>query len=60
MPVEVDPPQPEEVLAAIDRLVARPPAGFDPWWAAGLAQALRGDDGAAAEDPGRGSGVIEP
>jgi hypothetical protein len=60
MPVEVDPPQPDEVLAAIERLVVRPQPGVDPWWAAGVAEALRGDDGAAAEDPGRGSGVVEP
>jgi hypothetical protein len=59
MPFELDPAQPEPVVAAIERLLAGPPADVDPWWAAGVAEALRGGDGAPAEDPWGGAGVVE-
>ncbi len=60
MPLELDPAQPEPVVAAVERLLAGPLAGVDPWWAAGVAEALRGGDGAPAEDARGGAGVVEP
>jgi hypothetical protein len=59
MPLELDPAQPEPVTAAIERLLADGVSGVDPWWAAGLAESLRGGDGAPAEDPRGGAGVVE-
>ena len=60
MPVELDPAQPEPVAAAVERLLAGPPVDVDPWWAAGVAEALRGGDGAPAEYAWGGAGVVEP
>jgi len=60
VPLEFDPPQPEPIAAAIERLLADEAADADPWWAAGLAEALRGGDGAPAEDARGGAGVVEP
>jgi hypothetical protein len=59
MPLELDPPQPDAVTAAVERLLAAGEPLRDPWWAAGIAEALRGDDGAAAQDAGGGAGVVE-
>jgi hypothetical protein len=59
MALELDPPQPPEVTATVERLLAQPGAGPDPWWAAGVAEALRGDDGPAAQDARGGAGVVE-
>ena len=60
MPLELDSAQPEPVVAAIERLLTGRPADVDPWWAAGVAEALRGGDGAPAEDPWGGAGIVEP
>jgi hypothetical protein len=58
--LELDPEQPVGVAAAIEQLLAAEPAALDAWWTAGLAEALRGGDGPAAEDAGGGAGVVEP
>ena len=61
MPLELDPPQPERVEAMLERLLGADRAeGADPWWAAGLAEALGSGNGPAAEDPWGGAGVVEP
>ena len=60
MSVELDPSQPEPVAAVIGRLLEAAEPTVDPWWAAGLADALRSGDGAAAEDPWGGARVVEP
>jgi hypothetical protein len=61
MPLELDPPQPEAVATALEHLLDREAASsVDPWWAAGLAEALRGGDGPPAEDAWGGAGVVEP
>jgi hypothetical protein len=61
VPLELDPAQPEAVTAALARLLGGDARNaVDPWWAAGLAEALRSGDGAAAEDPRGGTGVVEP
>ncbi|HVU79596.1 MAG TPA: hypothetical protein VHC67_18630 [Gaiellaceae bacterium] len=42
MDVELDPPQPEEVARAIAAELALPEAGApDPWWRAGIDEALQ-------------------
>jgi hypothetical protein len=38
--VEVDPEQPAAVVEAIEALVVPPAPSPDPWWLAGLEQAL--------------------
>jgi hypothetical protein len=38
--IELTPEQPAEVAAAIDELVAAPAVTPDPWWQAGLEEAL--------------------
>jgi hypothetical protein len=58
--LEVDPAQPEPVAAAIERLLSDGRDDVDPWWGAGVAEALRRDDGPPAEDSWGGPGVIEP
>jgi hypothetical protein len=40
MDLEVTPEQPPEVVEAIEVLVLPPPAKPDPWWQAGLEEAL--------------------
>jgi hypothetical protein len=40
MDVEVDPPQPEEVVRALAEAVELPAKGPDPWWQAGVAENL--------------------
>ncbi len=40
MEVETSPPQPDEVAAAIRDAIAEPLPEPDPWWRAGLEQAL--------------------
>ena len=60
MPLVFEPPQPEPVAAAIERLTGDTPQELDPWWAAGLAESLRSWDGAASEQPWGGAGVVEP
>jgi hypothetical protein len=59
--VELDPPQPEAVVAALERLLLADEgvAAVDPWWAAGLAETLGSGDGAAAQDARGGAGVVE-
>jgi hypothetical protein len=59
MPLVCEPPQPEPVASAIERLTRLDPE-VDPWWAAGLAETLRSWDGAASEEPWGGAGVVEP
>lgn len=59
MPLACEPPQPEPVAAAIERLSADSAQEVDPWWEAGLAEALRSWDGAASEQPWGGAGVVE-
>ena len=58
--LELDPPQPRPVVTAIERLLAEDAPPADPWWAAGLADALGGRHGAAAQDAWGGAGVVEP
>jgi hypothetical protein len=60
MSIELDPPQPEPVARAIERLLAERRAAVDPWWASGLDEALRSGDGATAQDAWGGPGVVEP
>jgi hypothetical protein len=60
MTVELDPPQPEPVADAIQRLLAERQPAVDPWWAAGLEEQLGSGDGTAAQDAWGGAGVIEP
>ena len=60
MALDLDPPQPEPVERAIELLLADGQAAVDPWWAAGLGEALRSDDGAAAKDAWCRPGVVEP
>ena len=61
MALELHPPQPEAVAAALGGLLgADAVEAVDPWWAAGLVEALRSGDGPAAEDPWGGAGVVEP
>jgi len=59
MPLELDPPQPDAVAAAVERLLAGGRPLPDPWWAAGIAEALRSDDGAAPQDAGSRAGIVE-
>jgi hypothetical protein len=60
MALELDPAQPQPVVEAIERLLEAGAAPVDPWWAAGLAEALRSGDGAAPEEARGGAGVVEP
>ena len=59
MPLAFEPPQPEPIAAAIERLTGDN-REVDPWWAAGVAETLRSWDGAASEQPWGGAGVVEP
>ena len=59
MSLVCEPPQPEPIAAAIERL-ARDDWEVDRWWAAGLAEALRGWNGAASQEAWGGAGVVEP
>ena len=38
--LELSPPQPEPVARAVAELVGEPGASLDPWWQAGLDEAL--------------------
>jgi hypothetical protein len=60
MPLACEPPQPEPVVAAIERLAGDGTPDVDPWWIAGLAQLLRSWDGAAPQEAWGGAGVVEP
>jgi hypothetical protein len=40
MEVELDPPQPDEVVRAVAELLAETHAEPDPWWRAGIEDAL--------------------
>jgi hypothetical protein len=60
MALDLSPTQPEPVERVIELLLADEQAAVDPWWAAGLEEALRSGDGAAAKDTWRRAGVIEP
>ena len=60
MTLELDPPQPRPVAAAIERLLVEAAPPVDPWWAAGLAEALRSREGAPTQDAWGGAGVVEP
>ena len=60
MVIDLDPPQPEPVRRAIERLLEDGEPVADPWWAAGLAEALGSDDGAAAQDAWGRPRVVEP
>jgi hypothetical protein len=40
MPSELDPPQPEPVAEAIAEALAEPAPAPDPWWQAGIEEAL--------------------
>ena len=40
MDVRIDPEQPEIVAAAIAELLAQGPSAPDPWWRAGIDEAL--------------------
>ena len=58
MPFAFEPPQPEPVAAAIERLSVDG-REVDAWWAAGLAEALRSWDGPSSEQAWGGAGVVE-
>jgi hypothetical protein len=60
MPLACEPPQPEQVVAAIERLAGDGAPDVDPWWVAGLAESLRSWDGAAPQEAWGGAGVVEP
>ena len=60
MPLDLDPPQPEPVERAIEHLLGERHVAVDPWWAAGLDEALGRGDGATAKDAWGGPGVVEP
>ena len=47
MSPETDPPQPREVTRAIAEALATEEAGPDPWWQAGIEEALESDGRAA-------------
>ena len=57
--LELNPPQPDEIVRAVEQLVAETRPASDPWWAAGIAEALGSGDSPAAQDAWRGAGVIE-
>jgi hypothetical protein len=38
--LELDPEQPPEVVRAVGELLRAQPSAVDPWWQAGLAEAL--------------------
>jgi hypothetical protein len=59
MELELEPAQRPEVVDAIARALAGAVAEPDPWWQAGLEEALRGDR-PAPEHPGSGARVVEP
>ncbi len=40
MELELTPPQPDEVVQALSELLTQPPPEPDPWWQAGIAEAL--------------------
>ncbi|HEX3807080.1 MAG TPA: hypothetical protein VHV52_09910 [Gaiellaceae bacterium] len=40
METELDPPQPEPVAEAVAEALAAPPPAPDPWWQAGIEEAL--------------------
>jgi hypothetical protein len=56
MELELVPPQPDEVRRAVAELLVLGPRQADPWWEAGLEEALR--DGLHPSDglPSTGSG----
>ena len=60
MSLDLDPPQQEPVEQAIERLLRVKEPAVDPWWAAGLDEALGRHDRAAAQDAGGRPGVVEP
>jgi hypothetical protein len=41
--LELTPAQPDEVVQAVSELLAPPPPAADPWWQAGIAEALDSD-----------------
>jgi hypothetical protein len=43
MDMELTPEQPPEIIAAAKKLLEREPRPPDPWWQAGLDEALYGD-----------------
>jgi hypothetical protein len=58
--VELEPPQPEPVVRAVERLLEAAVSESDPWWAAGIEEALRSGNGVTAEDAWGAAGVVEP
>jgi hypothetical protein len=40
MDLELDPPQPDEVTRALTKLLEESEAASDPWWQAGIDEAL--------------------
>lgn len=40
MELELDPEQPPEVVRAVGEVLGAEPGAVDPWWQAGLAEAL--------------------
>ena len=41
MEIELQPPQPDAVVRAVEELLAEAPVKPDPWWSEGLEEALR-------------------
>jgi hypothetical protein len=56
MDIELEPPQPDEVRRAVEELLDLDPAPVDPWWEAGLEEALRDRLDEQAVSPPVGSG----
>jgi len=60
MKLDLAPSQPMSVEQAIERLLTDEQLSINPWWAAGLEEALGSDDGAPAQDAWGGPRVVEP
>jgi hypothetical protein len=58
--LELTPKQPPAVAGAVAALLAGPKQTSDPWWQAGIDDALGADDGTSAEDPRGRARVVEP
>ncbi len=56
MDVELEPPQPDEVRRAVSELLDPAPRPVDPWWEAGLEEALHDGRDEAREGPSPSSG----
>ena len=60
MKLDLAPSQPMSVEQAIERLLTDEQLSINPWWVAGVEEALGSDDGAPAQDAWGGPRVVEP